>query len=162
MRYTLRQKLFSFGDDYTIKDDDGNERFFVDGRAFSLGDKLSFEDMQGNTLAMIRQRLITIGKTYEIDRNGRTTVIHKHLFTLFSCKFSIDLPGPNDWEAKGNLTDHEYDFTDSRGSTIATVSKRWLTIRDTYGVDVAAGQDDVLILASAIVIDLCCHGDKND
>jgi len=160
MRYLMQQKWLSFGDDYTIKNEQGEPVFFVDGRAFSIGDKLSFQDMSGNELAFIRQRLLTIGQTYEIERSGRTTTIHKHLFTLFSCTFSIDVPGPNDMEAKGNLSDHEYQIRDSRGELVAEVSKRWFRFTDTYGVDIAAGQDDVLVLAAAVVIDLCCHPDK--
>src|SRR5215510_11337633 len=70
MRYLMRQKWLSFGDDYTIKNERGEDVFFVDGHAFSIGDKLSFQDMAGNELAFIRQRLLTLGKTYDIDRNG--------------------------------------------------------------------------------------------
>jgi uncharacterized protein YxjI len=156
----MRQKWLSFGDDYSIKNERGEDVFFVDGRTFSIGDKLSFEDMHGNELAFIRQRLLTLGKTYEIERNGRTTTIHKHLLTLFSCTFSIDVPGPNDLEAKGNLVDHEYQIKDTRGQVVADVSKRWFRFTDTYGVDIAPGQDDVMILAAAVVIDLCCHPDN--
>ena len=160
MRYLMHQKWLSFGDDYTIQNESGQDVFFVDGRAFSIGDKLSFEDMAGNELAFIRQRLLTLGKTYDIERNGRTTTIHKEMFTFFSCTFQIDVPGPNDLEAKGNLSDHEYQIRDTRGQAVAEVSKRWFRFTDTYGVDVAPGQDDVLILAAAVVIDLCCHPDK--
>jgi len=161
MRYVMRQKLLSFGDDFTIKNDRGDEVFFVDGRLISIGDKLSFEDMEGNELARIRQRLLTIGKTYEIERGGHTTVVHKHLFTPFTCKFSIDVPGRNDLEAKGNLLDHEYQIRDARGRVVAEVSKRWFRFTDTYGVDIAPGHDDVTVLATAVVIDLCCHEDKD-
>jgi uncharacterized protein YxjI len=160
MRYQMRQKLLSFGDDYKIKDESGNDLYYVDGRVFSIGDKLSFQDMSGNELAHIRQRILALGKTYEIERDGHTTTIHKHLFTLLTCKFSVDVPGPNDLEAKGNLIDMEYEFVDTRGHRIAEVSKRWFRLADTYGIEIASGQDDVLILCCAVVIDLCCHGDK--
>ncbi len=156
----MRERLLSFGDDYVIRDEAGAERFYVDGKVFAIGDKLSFQDMQGNELARIRQRLIALGKTYNFEKDGHTTVIHKHLFTFLSCKFSVDVPGPNDLEAKGNLIDMEYAFIDTRGHRVAEVSKRWFRLSDTYGVDIATGQDDVLILACAVVIDLCCHADK--
>ena len=56
MRYQMRQKIFSFGDDYQIKDANENDVFCVDGRAFSIGNKLSFEDLNGRELAKIEQR----------------------------------------------------------------------------------------------------------
>jgi uncharacterized protein YxjI len=61
--------------------------------------------------------------------------------------------GPDDLEMTGNLFDH--DFTIKRGDqAVATVSKRWLSVRETYAVDVAPGQDDLLILASVLALDL--------
>src|SRR5437016_11663375 len=94
MRYLMKQKIFSFGDDYTIKDESGRDCFFVDGRAFSIGDKLSFKDMSGREIAFIRQKLLSIGKTYEIDYPGGSAIVKKHLFTLFHAAFTIDVPGP--------------------------------------------------------------------
>ena len=45
MRYVMKQKLLSWGNDFTIRDEDGRDVFFVDGKAFSIGKKLSFKDM---------------------------------------------------------------------------------------------------------------------
>ena len=44
---------------------------------------------------------------------------------------------------------------------VAHVSKRFFSFTDTYGIDIAQGEDDITLLASMIVIDLCCHADKN-
>lgn len=160
MRYLLKQKFFCFGDDFLIKNAAGDDLFFVDGRAFTLGNKLSFQDMQGRELAFIRQKLLSWGPTYEITRGDQiAAVVKKHLFTLFRCKFSVDVPGPDDLEATGSFLDHEYTFR--RGSReVAQVSKKWFSWTDTYGVDTAEGEDDVVILASTVVIDLICHEDR--
>ena len=157
MRYVLKQKLLSWGDDFVIKDEDGNDVFFVDGKAFSIGDKLSFQDMHGNELAFIRQRLLAWGKTYEIFRGGQlAAVVKKELFAFLHHRFMVDVPGPDDLEAEGNFLDREYEFR--RGdNVVAVVSKRWFSWTDTYGVDIVDGEDDVLILATAIVIDMVCH-----
>lgn len=162
MRYVMRQKLFCLGDDYTVTDENGAQRFIVDGAVFTIRDSTSFRDLAGNELCHIRRRLLSLGPTYEIERNGRITSVSKHLFTLFKCRFTVDVPGPNDLEVAGNLTDHEYSFTDTNGRMVATVSKRWFTLADTYGVEVADGQDAVLILAATVVIDHCCHGDRRN
>ncbi len=162
MRYLMKQKLFSWGDDFRIQNEAGEDVFFVDGRAFSLGQKLSFQDMAGNELAFIRQKLLAWGPTYEVSRNGElVAVVKKELFTFFRCRFMIDVPGPDDIEAQGDFMDMEYAFERS-GRTIALVSKRWFSWADTYGVEIADGQDDVLILASSVVIDMVCHGDHKN
>ena len=160
MRYLLRQDLFSFGDDFTIKNEAGEPVFQVDGKAFTvLREKLAFEDMQGQELAFIRERIIALTPSYEILRNGEVAaVVKKDLINLFRCGFTVDVPGPDDLEAQGSLLDHEYTFT--RGSrTVATVSKRWFSFTDTYGVEIEPGEDPVLILASTVVIDMICHAD---
>jgi uncharacterized protein YxjI len=127
MRYMMKQKLFCWGDDFTIKDDAGTDRFFVDGKAFSLGKQLSFQDTQGQELAFIRQKLLAWGPTYEIYRDHRLfAVIKKELFTLFHCRFTVDVPGPDDLEARGDFTDHEYQLW-RQTALRATVSKRWFT-----------------------------------
>ncbi len=157
MRYVMKQKLFSLGADFRIKDEHGNDVFLVDGKVFSLGDQLSFRDLAGNELAFIKQKLLSWGPTYEIHRAGRlAAVVTKHLFTLFRARFTIDVPGPDDPEAGGDFLSHEYTFT-RNGRVIAAVSKKWFSWTDTYGVDVVAGEDDVLLLAATVVIDMACH-----
>ena len=158
-RYLMKQKLFSLGDDFIIRDEEGNDAFFVDGKVFSLGNQLSFQDMEKNELAYIKQKLLTLGQTYEIHRSGAlAAVVRKSLFTFFLCSFTVDVPGPDDLVAQGNFTDHEYHFT--RGDeSVATVSKRWFSFTDTYGVEIADGEDDILLLASTVVIDMACHPD---
>jgi uncharacterized protein YxjI len=71
----------------------------------------------------------------------------------------VDVPGPEDYEAEGDFLQHEYAFSRS-GQNVAQVSKRFFAWTDTYGIDIAEGEDDVTILAAAVVIDLCCHDDK--
>jgi uncharacterized protein YxjI len=162
MRYVMKQKLFCWGNDFYIKNETGRDIFFVDGKAFSFGDKLSFQDLAGKELAFIQQKLLTWGPTYEIYRNGRLfAIIKKELFTFFHCKFTVDVPGPDDLEAKGDFIDMEYTFTRG-GHRVAIVSKRWFTWADTYGVDIAEGEDDLLILVSTVVIDMVCHSDRGD
>ena len=160
MRYLLKQKLFAFGDDFHILNENDEKVFFVDGRAFSLGNKLSFQDLSGNELVFIRQKLLSFGPSYELHRGAQlVATLKKNYFTLFHCKFAIDVPGPDDLEAKGDILEHEYVFTRS-GREVAQISKRWFAFSDTYGVDIGEGQDDVLILASAVVIDMICHDEE--
>ena len=162
MRYVMKEKILSWGDDFRIRDESGRDVFYVDGKVLSFGDKLSFQDMAGNELALIDQKLLSIGPTYEIYRGGaKVAVVKKKLFTLLRNRFTIDVPGPNDLEAKGDFINKDYTF-ERNGREVARVSKKWFRMTDTYGVDVAPGEDDVLILASAVVIDLCMHPDKDD
>lgn len=162
MRFIMREKKFAFGDDFHIQDEYSRDAFFVDGKAFSIGKQLSFQDMAGNELAFIKQKLIALRPTYEISRNGEVVAkINKALFSPLRDRFTIDVPGPDDLEARGNIWEHEYEFTRG-GRPVARVSKSWFSFRDTYGIDIADGEDAILILAAAVVIDLVNHEDDHD
>src|SRR5438477_11115056 len=82
MRYVMRQKLLSWGDDFVIRDESGRDVFYVDGKAFSIGNQLSFQDMQGKELAYIRQLLLAWGATCEIyGRAQRRAIVKKEICT---------------------------------------------------------------------------------
>lgn len=160
MRYVMSQKFFSLADSFSIKDENEKDVYLVKGKIFSFGDKLSFQDTQGNELVYIDQRLLNWGPTYELWRGADLlAVVKRELFSFIHHRFTVDVPGPDDLEAEGDFFDHEYTFT--RGDrVVATVSKKWFSWTDTYGIDVAEGEDPVLILASAVVVDMVCHDDK--
>jgi uncharacterized protein YxjI len=156
-RYQMKQKWLCLGNDYVVRDDADRDVYYIDGRVFSLGQKLSFQDMQGNELAFISQRLLSWGPTYEIYRAGAlAAVVKKVLFRLFHCEFTVDVPGPDDLVAEGDFWNYEYTFT-RHGHTVAQVSKAFFSWTDSYGIEIASGEDDVLILAATVVIDLCQH-----
>ncbi len=157
MRYVMRQKLLSLADNFTIKNEQEQDVFLVKGRVFSFGDKLSFQDLAGNELVFIDQRLLNWSPTYELWKGEELlAVVKRELFSFIHHRFTVDVPGPNDLEAEGDFLDHEY--TISRGgSVVATVSKRWFSWADTYGIEIADGVDDVLVLATAVVVDMVCH-----
>lgn len=160
MRFVMKERLLSWGDDFYIKDENDRDVFFVDGKALSIGDQLSFQDLQGNELAYIKQKLIALGPTFEIYRDGQlVAVVKKKLFTFLRHVFTVDVPGPDDLVAEGDFWDHEYTFSRD-GRVVGQVSKRWIAWSDTYGVEIADDEDAVLVLASAVVIDQVCHDEK--
>jgi uncharacterized protein YxjI len=157
MRYPLRKNLFSLGDKFVIRNENGEEVFFVNGEVFSVGHKLFFQDLKGNELIYISQKLLSWGPTYELYRGEEhVATIQKELFTFFRCTFGIHIDARGDLEAAGDLSDHEYTVS-SNGAPVAQICKQWFSWADTYGVEVADGEDPVLLLASTVVIDMCCH-----
>jgi uncharacterized protein YxjI len=159
-RYVMRQRWLALADRFVIRDDQGRDAFRVDGRIFSIGDRLTMSTPDGTPVCEIDQRVLSWGPTYEILRGGRVVAqVRKKLFTFFRAQFTVDVPGPDDPVAQGDFLEHEYEFR--RGDrVIAQVSKRWFAWTDTYGIDVADGEDDVLVLAAAVVIDCCLHDEE--
>jgi uncharacterized protein YxjI len=153
MRYVLKQKLFSIGGDFMIKDAQGNDVYFVDGKAISIGRRLIIKDMKGETEATIQQHIVSLVPAYEISRRGApSATISKRFFSPIFDRLKVDLPGWDDIEVRGDLFEHEYTFT-RQGRQVAQVSRRWISLTDSYGIDIDDQEDQVLILASAVVID---------
>ena len=152
--YLIRERFFRLGEDSDITDEQGQPVLQVDGKVLTLHDRLVLRDPAGREVAQVHRKLVTLRPTYQISVAGQKVAeVRKRLFTPFGDRFTIDVPGPDDLEMTGDLFDHE--FTIGRGGqTVATVSKRWFSMRDTYAVDVAPGQDDLLILASVLALDL--------
>jgi uncharacterized protein YxjI len=159
--YVIRERFFSFGDDFDVLDEQGNKVLHVDGKVLTVRDKVVIEDVHGEEVASVHRHLIALRPTYEIRIGGeKAAEVRKKLFTPFRDKFTIDVPGPDDLEMKGDLLDHEY-VIEQDGREVAAVSKRWLTIRDTYAVQVTADVDPLLIIGSVLALDLAldrAHG----
>ncbi|PCJ63078.1 MAG: hypothetical protein COA79_02895 [Planctomycetota bacterium] len=160
MIYKIKEKFWAWGNDFRITDRDGEDMYFVDGKAFSWGDKLSFQDMQGNELAFISQKLLSWKPRYQIIINGRVFAEVLKEWTWFNKKFTLDIPGPNDYEIDGSFWEHEFIFK-RRGRKVASISKAYWGWTDSYGIEINDDEDDVSILCACIVIDQVLHDEKN-
>ncbi len=161
-RYKIHQKLISIGDDFWIENQDGQRVFKVDGKVFRIRKTLVFEDMQGNKLCQIKERLLTIRDTMTVEGpDGRQmAVIKKALIAPLRDRWNVKVKDGADLDVQGNILDHEYTIKEGRNK-VAEISKKWFRLTDTYGVEIDAGQNEILILAVAVAIDMMAHGDED-
>ncbi len=157
-RYKIRQKLISIGDDFWIENAKGKKVFKVDGKALRLRKTLEFEDTKGRKLAQIKELILAIKDTMVIeDAHGRDiATVKQALIAPLRDKWDVNVRGGEDLVVQGNILDLEYDIRQGR-KKVAEVSKKWFTITDTYGVEIEDGQNDILILAVAVAIDMMAH-----
>ncbi|MEG1795297.1 MAG: LURP-one-related family protein [Clostridium sp.] len=158
MRYIINQKIFTFGDDFTIRDYTEREVFFVKGKVFAIGDKLKMYDIHGQEVVNIRQKVMAFMPEYYIDLFGQEVARVKKQFTLFTQKFDIDST-LGTYEICGNILAHNF-IIYKNGVQVAETSKKWLAIRDSYTVDISENENHAFILALCIVIDQVLH-DQN-
>jgi uncharacterized protein YxjI len=155
--YRMRQKLVSIGDDYWIEDERDDRVFKVDGKALRVRKTLIFEDAHGTELLKIQERMLRVRDTMEIeDADGRSVAtVKKAVITPLR---AADRQGRRRARSvcAGQHRDHEYAIEDG-GTRVAAVSKKWFRVADTYGVEVAPGQDPALLLAITAVLDSMAH-----
>ncbi len=160
-RYQMRQKMVAIGDDFWIENSAGQKEFKVDGKALRVRQTLVFEDAHGKELCKIQERMLRVKDSMEIEGPGgeQLAMVKKALITPVRERWVVKIKGGPDLEVKGNILDHEYTIGEGRDK-VAEVSKKWFRLRDSYGVDIESGQDDVVILAVAVCIDQMAHGGK--
>ncbi|WP_066826383.1 LURP-one-related/scramblase family protein [Clostridium tepidiprofundi] len=160
MRYQIREKIFSFGDDFTIKDEFGNDVFIVKGKVFSLGDKLGIYDMNGSEVVYIEQKLFKFLPEYNIYLYDEHAARVKKEFTFFRPRFNIE-SNMGDYVIEGDVFSLNFEIL-KNGVPIAIVSKKFFSFSDTYGVDISDNENHAFILALVIVIDQVLHDSNNN
>lgn len=156
-RYTMREKMFSIGDDAWIETEGGERAFKVNGKALRIRETLVVESPSGQELFSIQEKKLSVRDKMEVERDGKTVATVRKRLIGIRDRYSIEVEDGDDLSAKGNFVDHEYEI-ERDGDKVAEVSKRWFRIRDAYGIEVAPGQDDALILAIAVCIDRMGRG----
>ncbi len=156
MKLYIQQRIFTFGDEFTIYDENGNEKYYVEGEVFTFGKKLHLYDLSGRELSYIEQRLMTFLPKYEVYVDGEleATVIRE--FTFFKQKYTVE---GKDWTVDGDFFDHEYELSDKSG-VIASVSKEWFTLGDAYEIELAEGEDEIAALSVVLIIDACIESNN--
>ncbi|RPJ43936.1 MAG: hypothetical protein EHM21_10810 [Chloroflexi bacterium] len=157
----MRQKMVSIGDDFWIENEQGQKTYKIDGKALRVRQTLVFEDAQGHELCKIQERMLRVKDTMEIEGpNGeKLASVKKALITPVRERWVVKVQNGPDLDVQGNILDHEYSIGEGRDK-IAEVSKKWFRLRDSYGVSIDPGQNDVLILAVAVCIDEMAHAGK--
>jgi uncharacterized protein YxjI len=162
MQYVLKQDLVSLGNNFTIKDIEGRSAFRVRGALATLGDKLSFEDMEGNELLHIEQKVFSWVGMYEIRREGRLVAeVGRKLGLSLRRRFTVEMSGAEDLEMTGDILAFEYVVTRG-GRKVATFTRQWLRLSDTYWIRIADDEPDtLLILTLAVIVEVIANRRHN-
>jgi uncharacterized protein YxjI len=155
--YQMRQQLFSIGDDFWVETDGGQRAFKVDGKALRVRKTLILESPAGQELYKIQEQLVSVRDVMKIEGpSGHVATVKKALISPLRERYTVELAAGGEWQVQGNIVDHEYEISGPAGK-VGEVGKKWFRIADTYGIEVAPGQDDALVVAVAIVVDSMSH-----
>ena len=157
-QYQMRQRMVTIGDDFWIENNAGQKVFKVDGKALRVRKTLKFEDAHGNELCQIQEKVARIKESMEIEGpNGeQMAMVKKAMITPVRERWVAKIGNGPDLDVQGNILDHEYTIEEGRNK-IAEISKKWFRLRDTYGVEIEPGQNDILILAITVAVDMMAH-----
>lgn len=155
MKLYIKQKVFSFKDKFTVKDEYGQDKYFVEGEIFSFGKKLHVYDMAGNEVAFIQQKVFSFLPRYFVFVGERQIAEIVKKFSLFTPKYEVAGLG---WQVTGNFIAHDYEVSDN-GRPVVIIHKEWMTWGDCYVLDIVPGADEIVALATVLAID--CATESN-
>jgi uncharacterized protein YxjI len=164
MRFLVRDRILGIGDDYWIEDEHGNKAFLVDGKAMRLRDTFELKDTQGRVLIDIRQKMFAIRDTLVIERDGEPLAkVRRKRLSLLRNHYRVSLAdGSTELDVSGKILDREF-AVEYDGELLAVVSRRWLHVRETYGVDVVREDaDPALLIAVAVCVIHMAEKERED
>ncbi|MGW0602538.1 LURP-one-related/scramblase family protein [Streptomyces sp. NPDC002640] len=152
MRLVVRERMVAVGDDYWIEDEHGNKVYLVDGKAMRL--RATFELKHGRTgqvLYRIHRKMVALRGTMVIEREGETlATVRKKSLSLLRNHYKVTLTDGTEMDVSGRIADREF-VVEHRGEMLAVISRRWLTLRDTYGIDVVREDADPALLSAVAI-----------
>ncbi len=151
LRFRMREKMMSIGDDAWIEDQHGDRVYKVDGKSMRMRDTFALKNRNGDEVAWIQEPLVHMRDSMTITFGDRTATVKKKMISIRD-KFIIEVENGPSYEAHGHLGDHEYEI-ERDGTTVARVSKKWFRVRESYGIEIEDPQQVVLLLSIAVCID---------
>lgn len=148
-RLYMKQKVFSWRDRFTIKDENETDRYSVEGELISIGKKLHVYDNNEQEVAFVQQKVLTLLPRFFVFVNGTQVAEIVKEFTILKPKYRIE---GLDWEVQGDILGHDYQITEN-GREIVRIHKVWLAWGDTFELDIADAADEVMALAVVLAID---------
>jgi uncharacterized protein YxjI len=154
--YIIEQKIAALQNTFGIKDRNGNLLAYVKKKLVSWGPQFYFETPDGTRLGEMRGKVLAVRPTFEIyDQQGLVAVVRKKIMKLLGSEWWLeDSSGTEIARIKGNISEHEFSIQTSSGAQVAQIHKKWVSIRDSYGVELQSESiDPYVVLAYVIAMD---------
>jgi uncharacterized protein YxjI len=159
--YQLRRQLLAIGEDFWVQNAQGENVYKLDGKVLTLAQTFALEDVNGNELVHMQAEMLTLRRTMDIERGGQVVAtVRKAFINILGQSFTVEIAGDGELEARGDILNHEFQIT-AGDTVVATISKQWFAAEFVYGIAIAPGQDEVLLLCCAIAIDEMSESDRH-
>ena len=152
----IKEKAFSWNDQFTVTDESGAVRYIVEGELFSWGKKLHVCTPDGRQAAYIEEQFTFFRPRYQVFVRGALIGEVVRELSFFHPRFTVEGAG---WDVEGDVWAHEYTVSHG-GSPIVHISREWLTWGDSYALDFEDAAHELQALSLVLAID--CAMEKDD
>lgn len=151
----IKQKVFSLSGKFSVRDEQENEVYMVEGSFMRIPKTFSIMDSAENEVALITKKTFSFLPTFFVEVSGQGAVTIKKEFSFLKARYSIEAAG---MEVRGNWWDMNFEVYQN-GELIGTVSKKWFTWGDSYELQIANDETEPLLVALVVAID-CVKADE--
>lgn len=151
----MKQKVFSLNGQFTVKDEQQQDAYYVEGSFMKIPKTFSIYDTRRNEVALITKKTFSFLPQFFVDVNGKQVLTIKKEFSFFKAKYTIDAAGI---EVQGNWWDMDFDVL-RHGEVIGSVSKEWFTWGDSYQITVYQEDLEEIMIGLVVAID-CVKADE--
>ena len=149
MKLYIRQKVFSWRDRFSVMDQEGNDKYFVEGELFSMGKRLHVTDMTGTEVLTLRQKAWSFRPRYEVYQGDKHIGTVRAEFSPIKPRYAVDGLG---WKAAGSFLGLDYAIT-AGSRQVAAIHKAFMSWGDSYELSIAEKEDELPALAVVLAID---------
>lgn len=157
MRLMIKQRVFAWTDTYDIYDEYGNPKYFVKTEFFNIGHHMHIYDMYDREVGVIHRDISSASGVRSRDRRTDNRSDSETIL-LFTPRYDIEYHG---WQVQGDLFGWDYDVYDG-SYCIAHIGKELFRWGDTYVIDIANPEDEILGLMLVLAIDAANCSNNND
>jgi uncharacterized protein YxjI len=154
----MKKKIFSMREHYDFEDPSGTKLGEGDGNFFQMPASFSVKSIApgGSTVPVmeVRAKLISLRHEFTLFDNSGSVLgsMKKKIIKLIGQEYWLEQNGTEMMRIFGNFTDHNYKMTIS-GQEVAQVHKKWVSVRDQFGISITGKVDPRLVIGSVIVIE---------
>ena len=148
MKLFIKQRVFTLGEEFTVKNEHGEDVFYVSGSFFRIPKKFEIFDKNHQRVGTIESQLFRLFSHYDVNTDSDTLTVRQN-FSMFRHSISIV---NKDWTLQGDFFAHEYRVV-AGNRPIMSISKHWFTWGDSYMLDIVNDDDAILCLAIVIIVD---------
>ncbi|SOC39318.1 LURP-one-related/scramblase family protein [Ureibacillus acetophenoni] len=153
--FYIKQKVFSLKGKFTVKDQEENDVYYVEGSFMRIPKTYSIMNTRQEEVALITKKTFSFLPKFYVEVNGRDILTIKKEFSFLKARYTIDAAGI---DVQGNWWDMEFEVY-QHGELVAQVSKEWFTWGDSYKVQVINEEMETIIIALVVAID-CVKADQ--
>jgi uncharacterized protein YxjI len=150
----MTKKILSLREHYDLTSPDGRKLGEGDGNFFQFPAKFVVLDSNNTEVMHLNGKLISIRRQFDMfELSGKPIgVIRKKLLKLIGSEYWVEQNGVEYMRVFGNFTEHNYRMEINKAQ-VALVHKKWVSIRDQFGVSITGDVDPRLVIGSVIAIE---------